>query len=266
MKVNRSNVNASVRKTLLMGDSILTNVNTNGLKRNTQKHSKSGARVSSLLDEIPIYDMTVFSDVIIYIGGNDASGKVDDKLFEETYDRLIGQIKGSNRDCKIFLCKIAPRGDTEVAKYNRCIDRLADKWRNQQVKAIQQTEQYFYGRNGLPVARYFSDDGIHLSTPGLKRLLDAMNTSTGIVSDFERCVYTRRQQGRRGRNGQRSLATSNRETATGQSQGQRHNTKQGRFNGTRPRAERFNRNSKRQCYACYMIGHIASECWDATSQ
>ena len=43
---------------------------------------------------------TVFSDVIIYVGGNDATGKVDDKLFEETYeyDRLIGQIKGSNRD------------------------------------------------------------------------------------------------------------------------------------------------------------------------
>ena len=99
-----------------MGDSILTNVNTNGLKRNTQKHSKSGARVSSLLHEIPIYDMTVFSDVTIYIGGNDACRKVDDKLFEETYDRLIGQIKGSNRDCKIFLCKIAPRGDTGVAK------------------------------------------------------------------------------------------------------------------------------------------------------
>ena len=45
--------------------------------------------ISSLLDEIPMYDNMLFSDVIIYVSGHDATGKVDDKLFEETYDRLI---------------------------------------------------------------------------------------------------------------------------------------------------------------------------------
>ena len=35
---------------------------------------------------------------------------------------------------QIRNARIAPRGDADVAKYNECIDRLADHWRNRDVK------------------------------------------------------------------------------------------------------------------------------------
>ena len=79
------------------------------------------------------------------------------------YDQLIGKIKQTNKDCKIYLCKMAPRGDIDVTNINKSIDRLAEQRRNQEVHVIQQSHQYFYGSNGLPADRYFADNNIYLS-------------------------------------------------------------------------------------------------------
>ena len=75
--INNNNASVSPRKTLLIDDSIINNVNLRGLKPNTQKHSKRGARVRGILNGISMYDMTAFSEVIFYVGGNDAAGQVD---------------------------------------------------------------------------------------------------------------------------------------------------------------------------------------------
>ena len=95
-----SHGNVPGRKTLLIGDSILNNVSHRGLRYNTQKHSKSGAKIRDILQEISMYDMNAFSEIIIYVGGNDAASQVHDELFEETYDRLINKIKTANTECK----------------------------------------------------------------------------------------------------------------------------------------------------------------------
>ena len=87
-----------------------------------QKHSISGAKVTDIINEIFVYDMMTFKEVIFSVGGNDASSEVDDACFEEKYDQLISQIKTPNRECKIYLCKIAPRRDTDVTKHKRGID------------------------------------------------------------------------------------------------------------------------------------------------
>ena len=65
------------------------------------------------------------------------------------------------------------------------------------------------GGNGLPLARYYSDDGIHLSISGLKKLLDARSIATQIVSDFETCVFTRRYQGNRDGTSMRNIMNGN---------------------------------------------------------
>ena len=135
-----------------------------------------------------MYNMNAFSEIIIYVGGNDAASQVHDELFEETNDRLINKIKRANTDCKIYVCKLSLRGDADVNK---------------------QTYQYMYGGNGLPLLRYYSDDRIHLSTSGPKRLLDAINTATQIVSDFETCVFTRRYQGNSGGTGRWNMTNGN---------------------------------------------------------
>ena len=165
-----SNSHANVpggEKTLLIGDSILNNVGHRGLRYNTQKHSKLRAKIRHIRQEISTYDLNAFSDIIIYVGGNDAASQVHDELFEEMYDRLINKIKTANTECKIYLCKIAPRGDADVTKYNGCTDSLAVHWRNRDVKEIQQTYQYMFGENGLPLSPVLlgrRDTFIHIGT------------------------------------------------------------------------------------------------------
>ena len=55
---------------------------------------------------------------------------------------------------------------------------------------LSNTYDYLFAKNYLPACRYFSNDGIHLSHSGIKRLLDAMNTTTKIVVDYELCVFS----------------------------------------------------------------------------
>lgn len=268
----RSHASIPARKTLLIGDSIIGRVNPKGLKRDIQKHSKSGATVSDILNDISMYDVRAFGQIIIYVGGNDASSQVDDELFEEKYDQLISQIKTTNQDCNVYICKIAPRGDTDVAKYNRCIDSLEDHWRNYKVCAIQQTQNYLYGKDSLPTRRYYTDDGIHLSSAGLKRLLDAINTVTAIVDDFQTCVYMPRKtqhvpryQGNRGGNGRGGVPMHNRNISSATSSRSAQYNQHRQFNMATLRGTGNNRNSMRRCYACQMVGHIAAECWNTGS-
>ena len=68
------------RNTLLIGDSILNNVSHRGLRYNTQKHSKSGSKIRDIVHEISMFNMNAFSEIIIYVGGNDAASQVHDEL------------------------------------------------------------------------------------------------------------------------------------------------------------------------------------------
>ena len=67
----------SKKKTLLIGDSILNRINTRGLEKGVQKHSKSGAKISDIVEDITSYDMKSFQALVVSVRGNDASGKTE---------------------------------------------------------------------------------------------------------------------------------------------------------------------------------------------
>ena len=83
-------------KLLLIGDAILNGVNTKGLVKGIKKHSKGGAIVNDLIEEISVYDVRNFETCIIYIGGNDCANRTDVKTFVDAYDQLINLIKTTN--------------------------------------------------------------------------------------------------------------------------------------------------------------------------
>ena len=72
-----STVVMSKKKTLLIGDSILNRINTKGLGKGVQKHSKSGAKISDIVEGITSYGMKSFQALVVSLGGNDASGKME---------------------------------------------------------------------------------------------------------------------------------------------------------------------------------------------
>ena len=228
---------------LLLGDSIIKGVNTKGLANEVHKHSISGGNIHQLIDEINLYDLKVFSTIIIYIGGNNVARGDNPSITEEKYDKLISLIKCSNRSCKIILCSIAPRTDADVSNFNQAVAKLAMHWRCQNVDYVSSTHDMFF-KDGKLSTIYFHHDGIHLTASGTKRLLDALNRGFQIVKDFDNCVFT----------GKRNMNKAN--IGSGFHVPQRSN--QGQFQaGRRPASGRF----PLICFGCHRKGHKIADCW-----
>ena len=85
---------------------IISGINTKGLISGAYKHSKGGATVQGLMNEISFYDINAFSTVILYVDGNDAARGKDQQFMEEKYQQLIGLIKSKNSACLIILCTV----------------------------------------------------------------------------------------------------------------------------------------------------------------
>ena len=75
-----------------MGDSLTSAVNPKDMKQGVFKHSISGAEIDHIFHQTSVFNMNRFSNIIIYVGGNDASSEIDIECFEE-YDQVIQNIK-----------------------------------------------------------------------------------------------------------------------------------------------------------------------------
>lgn len=177
---------SSTKKILLIGDSIITGVNKQGLKDNVYRHGISGATVKTLLNEIEVYDLKQFSHAVIYIGGNNASNGTDIKHFEEMYRKLLTHIKLKS-DCKMVLVNSCPRGDTDTSAVNNVIRRLSEHYEAEFVDAY----KAFYDKNSKLITKYYSTDSVHLSDSGIRRLLGTINGKLEIVQDFSYCAFSK---------------------------------------------------------------------------
>ena len=242
---NRQRETADTRqqRVLFLGDSIIKGVNTKGLAHSVHKHSTSGGNIQTLIDEINLYDLNVFSTIIVYIGGNNVARGDKSSFIEEKYDELISLIKCSNNTCKIILCSVAPRVDADISHLNQIVGKLAKHWSCQNVEHVPNTHDMFL-KDGGPSTRYFLQDGIHLTASGTKRLLDALNRVFPFVADFDNCVF----------NGKRPTVKAS--GGSGFQVKPRRN--QGQFRvGIRATSGRF----PLVCFGCHRRGHKIAECW-----
>ena len=116
---------ARQKRTLIVGDSIQKGVNSRGLRKGVKICTRSGATIYDLWDELSVYDMKSFAQIICN-GGDDCSSRLNIKTFQEKYDQHISFIKSANGDCVIYLGKVLPRGDINVGDFSRSIQRVAD--------------------------------------------------------------------------------------------------------------------------------------------
>ena len=103
---------------------------TRGVEKGVQKYSKSGAKVSDIVEDFTFYNMKSFQSLIVSVEANDASSQTDIELFEEKYDQQICLVKTENPDYELNMCNITPRGDADVRNYNACIAQLATYCKN----------------------------------------------------------------------------------------------------------------------------------------
>ena len=64
-------------RTLLIGDSFIKGINPRGLKKEIKLCARSGATIQGICDDISVYDLKSFSNVIISVGGNDCSSRLE---------------------------------------------------------------------------------------------------------------------------------------------------------------------------------------------
>ena len=137
--------------------------------------------------------------------------------------------------------------------FNKGIDRLSKHWERQNVHCLSNTYDYFFAKTYLPASRYFSNDGIHLYHSGKKRLLDAMNTTTKIVVDYELCMFSNFQ------NQSSHAGYSRRRNRGPQYKPYKPNRN---AEGKEARGASGYRNYRKQCFGCNMVEHILAECWN----
>ena len=178
----------SQNKTLIVGDSLLNGINYRGLRKDVKICARSGASIDDLWEEISVYDMKSFARIIICIGGNDCSRKRNTSDFEDKYCQLIGFIKSVNQGCAVYLSKIVPRGDVDVSAFNTSIRRVSDHWKMHNVYCIDESYEMFFGRDRVPMGRYYSKNGIHLSQQGqndcLMRGISMSQLSKTMISAY----------------------------------------------------------------------------------
>ena len=145
-----------------------THINPRGLKQNVHKSGISGGNIHKVTNQLKVFDLKQFTDIIIYVGGNDgndAASKSDPELFEVKYDQLIQHIKDVNDQCQIFLCNSCPRGDCSTTEVNDLIKSLAEEY---QIAMIDVNKSFCDSRKKI-IDRYYRTDCIHLSNSGVKR-------------------------------------------------------------------------------------------------
>ncbi|MES9905403.1 MAG: GDSL-type esterase/lipase family protein [Sedimenticola sp.] len=188
---NRDKTDGNSRKTLIIGDSIISGINPKGLKSNVTRYPVSGANVDNILTELQVFDLSQFATVILYVAGNDASKQIRVQDFEDKYTQLIKYIKTKNPDCKITVCKSCPRGDVDVSPYNRVIEKVC----LQNSVKCQDMYAAFHGKDGLPTKWYYGlKDSVHLSNSGIKRLLGTLQMEHDVVENYQLCVFSHRKQ------------------------------------------------------------------------
>ena len=113
-------------RTLLFDDFIIKGINPRGLKKEI-KCARGGATIQDICDDISVYDLKSFSNVIISVGEDDCASRADINSFDDKYNQLIGLIKAANNSCVVYICKVIPRGDVDVSDFNHSIQRLAEQ-------------------------------------------------------------------------------------------------------------------------------------------
>ena len=108
--------------TLLIGSSILKQVQTNELNGHTTVRSFPGATTTTLKDKIKKYNIDECKTIILHVGGNDADQGVDIDSFCDNYIALLESLVSDDR--RIIVSGLLPRKKANLEPYNEQLRSL----------------------------------------------------------------------------------------------------------------------------------------------
>ena len=203
--------------------------------------------------------MRNFTDVLIYVGGNDVSNGSNVEYIEDKYDQLLQYIKNENGDINIVICTICPRRDADVTELNDIIKALS----NEYCAKLVEMEDYFC-KDGNPVIRYYDTDQIHLSKSGTRRLLDRIEKSVEgliLVDNYESCAYGRRPANtRENRTSGGTGAHNQRQKSSLHGSRRQNRTSCVKCGETNHSTFQCKHKTQIKCHDCGFLGHKQSKC------
>ena len=101
---DRQRTTSKLNRTLIVSDSFLKEGSTKGMKKGVTICAKSGASIKDIWRELSVYNLNTFDNVIICVGGNDASNRTNVSRFEDDYDELLSYVRSATGDCIVHLC------------------------------------------------------------------------------------------------------------------------------------------------------------------
>lgn len=222
--------NTIKQSTLLIGSSILKNIKTSELNRNTAVRTISGATIDMMKDKLSNLNTEQCKTIILHVWGNDADQGEDIESFRENFEELIDTVADGIK--RIIVSGLLPRESVDLEPYNETLKSLcADN-------AVEFVDNYdsFLLATGDQADSYYTSDKTHINTAGTRKLLRNINEVHQIISTLPMEDHRKNRPG----------------------------FKRNHYNGFKP--NHFNnRNSRRLinfCHICHIGGgHNTEECW-----
>ena len=241
--------------TLIIGDSMIKDIQEKGLVKTTVKCLRGG-RMANINAELTKINLEQYSAIVVHGGTNDCVS--DAKLTEGSthYKELIESIRNKAPSTKLIISTICPRVDDtrnneRVQQFNRNLRMLA----REKGCVLVDNDGNFYLRNDEVDTDNLTAKGLHLSKVGTRKLLMNINKHQNIIP----------------RKDTASSAVAKDNTATTSTTSRRHRPqyayrRQGygipQDNKTRHRRQEhhadFNRDTR--CRFCGLSNHTTSEC------
>lgn len=217
------------KTTLLIGDSILRDVNEKGLE-NTKVKCVRGAKVADIRDQLSGGILDSVDTVIMHVGTNNCNSDENTLSGIQEYETLVSELNTRAPTVKKVLSTICPRTDTHdtrAKQFNNEIRRIAGA-NNCDLVDNDETfrPQGYVDRNTV------DRRGLHLSKEGTSRLLSNIHNGHNIIKPRHKPEHSQSRQSYT-----------------------RNDTRQTRHFNQRPRNSR-----PRKCHYCGEDNHMKNQC------
>ncbi|KAK3100681.1 hypothetical protein FSP39_023735 [Pinctada imbricata] len=176
----------TLKKTLIVGSSLLQRINTRGLTKDTRVKTMRGAHARHVKREIEEkMNVTEYKSIILQVGGNDVDARRPLGVIEEDLKQTVNGIKKKSSRTDVYIAEILPRKTTDVSEMNRKIKSICELTG---AKLIKTTDVFRY----VNYTQYWSDL-THLTDSGTADLLKCYNDHVKILNskreDREQCCF-----------------------------------------------------------------------------
>ena len=246
----------TAKQTLLIGDSIIRNVDENKLD-NTIMRSMSGATIGDVHDELYIDDK-LYKKIFVCAGTNDCSkSDMDIEVVTENFSTLL----------QVAQANVAAPNDVVVSSIPPRTDSTRTQQRVEELNSILQETSTTLGAKfisndtsfrlagGLPSDGYLSADGLHLNYRGTHRLA----TNLGLTPAGQEVQSTKTRTTRN--HGDRRSTRQNERSQCRQTDNEWHTVR--RYHDRRdstPTNAALHSGSTPCCYFCGESGHVKQNC------